>query len=142
MATTHLPDEFFDLVSHHLPPEPPPTGPQGGRPRIAYRVAVRVIWFVLVSGCRWEDVPRELGCSGRTAHRRLRLWEELGVWDRVHADLLGLLKRAGKLDFDMVIVDMCLCEPSAGARGPGQAPSTGGNPGQSTPCSWIAGVCH
>ncbi|MCE2726377.1 MAG: fructose-bisphosphatase class III [Planctomycetaceae bacterium] len=24
--------------------------------------------FELVTGCRWEDVPLELGCSGRTAH--------------------------------------------------------------------------
>lgn len=27
-ATTHRQVEFFDLVSHHLPPEPPPTGPK------------------------------------------------------------------------------------------------------------------
>ena len=90
MANACLPDAFYDLVAHHLPPEKP-VGPQGGRPPIPHRIALRVIWFVLVSGCRWEDVPQEMGCSGRTAHRRLRLWEELGVWDRLHADLLRLL---------------------------------------------------
>jgi transposase len=60
---------------------------------------------VLTTGCRWKDVPPELGCSGRTAHRRLRAWEEAGVWDRLHADLLAGLKRAGKLDLDTVIID-------------------------------------
>jgi transposase len=63
------------LVSHHLPPERP-VGPKGGRPRIGHRVVLKVIWFVLVTGCRREDVPHEMGCSGRTAHRRLRAWEE------------------------------------------------------------------
>src|SRR5437588_236325 len=81
-----FPDEFFDLVAHHLPPEPPRVGPRGGRPWIGHRAVVRVIWFVLATGCRWEDVPPELGCSGRTARRRLRAWEECGCWDRLHAD--------------------------------------------------------
>ena len=88
MASAHMPEEFFDTVAHHLPPEPP-VGPKGGRPRVGHRVVVRVIWFVLTTGARWEDVPAELGCSGRTAHRRLRAWEEAGIWDRLHADLLA-----------------------------------------------------
>src|SRR4051812_16203283 len=71
MATAHMPDESFDAVAHHLPPEQP-VGPKGGRPRVGHRTALRVIWFVLTAGTRWEDVPEELGGSGRTAHRRLR----------------------------------------------------------------------
>src|SRR5262245_8060013 len=63
MASARMPEEFFDAVAHHLPPEPP-VGPKGGRPRIGHRVVVRVIWFVLTTGARWEDVPEELGCSG------------------------------------------------------------------------------
>src|ERR1700722_732634 len=102
MADAHMPDEFFDAVAHHLPVEQA-VGPKGGRPRVAHRTALRVIWFVLTAGIRWEDVPKELGCSGRTAHRRLRAWEEAGVWDRLHADLLAALKRAGKLDTDTVM---------------------------------------
>ena len=60
MANARMPDEFFDLVAHHLPPEQP-VGPKGGRPRVGHRVVVRVIWFVLATGARWEDVPPELG---------------------------------------------------------------------------------
>lgn len=94
MASSHMPDEFFDTLVPHLPTEQP-VGPKGGRPRVGHRVVVRVIWFVLTTGSRWEGVPLELGCSGRTAHRRLRAWEEAGIWDSLHADLLRLLKRAG-----------------------------------------------
>ena len=104
MASARMPEEFFETVAHHLPPEQT-VGPKGGRHRVGHRTAIRVIWFVLTTGARWEDVPAELGCSGRTAHRRLRAWEEAGIRDRLHADLLGLLKRAGKLDLDTAIID-------------------------------------
>src|SRR6187551_3130031 len=104
MASAQMPEVFFEIVSHHLPPEQT-VGPKGGRPRVAHRIVVRVIWFVLATGCRWEDVPAELGCSGRTAHRRLRDWEEAGIWDRLQADLLRLLKKEGKLDPHTVIID-------------------------------------
>jgi len=121
MASARLPDDFYDLVSHHLPPEEP-VGPQGGRPRILHRIVLRVIWYVLTAGVRWEDVPHELGCSGRTAHRRLLRWETLGLWDRLHADLLRLLKQAGKLDTDLVVVDGVTVRAFGGGDDTGPSP--------------------
>lgn len=128
MADARLPDDVYDLVSHHLPPEQP-VGPKGGRPRIGHRVALKVICFVLVSGCRWEDVPAEMGCSGRTAHRRLRAWEELGIWDRLHADLLRLLRQADKLDPDVVIVDGVIVRAFGGGEETGPSPVGRGKKG-------------
>jgi len=116
-----MPEDFYDLVSHHLPPEQP-VGIKGGRPPITHRIVLRVIWFILVSGCRWEDVPLEMGCSGRTAHRRLRLWEELGIWDRLHADLLRLLRQADRLDPDLAIVDSVLVRAFGGGDQTGPSP--------------------
>lgn len=121
MANACLPNEFYDVVAHHLPPEKP-VGPQGGRPPIPHRIALKVIWFVLVSGCRWEDVPPEMGCSGRTAHRRLRHWEELGVWDHVHADLLRLLRQNDQLDPSLVIVDSVIVRAFGGGDDTGPSP--------------------
>lgn len=69
MADARMPDEFFEKLSPFLPAEKS-AGRRSGRPPIPHRVVVKVIWFVLVTGCRWEDVPLELGCSERTAHRR------------------------------------------------------------------------
>jgi transposase len=128
MADARLPDAFYDLVSHHLPPEQP-VGPHGGRPRVAHRVALKVIWFVLASGCRWADVPLEMGCSGRTAHRRLRAWEEAGLWDRLHADLLRLLRQAGQLDPDLVVVDSVLVRAFGGGEETGRNPVDRGKKG-------------
>lgn len=121
MAKAQMPEEFYGELEPHLPPELP-VGPRGGRPPVPHRVVMKVIWFVLVTGCRWEDVPREMGCSGRTAHRRLRRWEEMGVWDRLHARLLTLLRRAGKLDSAVTIVDSVMVRAFGGGEATGPSP--------------------
>ena len=121
MASARLPAAFFELAAHHLPPEQP-VGPGGGRPPASNRTVMKVLWFVLATGCRWEDVPLELGCSGMTAHRCLRRWEELGCWDRFHADLLRLLRQAGKLDPDLVIIDAVIVRAFGGGELTGPSP--------------------
>jgi transposase len=121
MASAHMADEFYELVSHHLPPEQP-VGPKGGRRRKTHRIVMNVIWYVLATGCRWEDVPREMGCSGRTAHRRLREWQALGVWDRLHADLLRLLRQEDKLDPEVAIVDSVMVRAFGGGAATGPSP--------------------
>jgi hypothetical protein len=57
-----------------------------------------------------------------TAHRYLRRWEEMGCWDRLHADLLRLLRRAGKLDPDLVIVDAVILRAFGGGERTGPSP--------------------
>ena len=121
MAHATLPDGFYDTIAHHLPPEQP-VGRYGGRRRVSHEIVVRVIWFVLTTGGRWEDGPLQLGCSGRTAHRRLRAWEEAGVWDRIHADLLRMLREAGKLDLDLVVIDGVMVRAFGGGEQTGPSP--------------------
>jgi transposase len=116
-----MPEEFLNEVKPWLPPEKRP-GPQGGRPSIGHGIVLKVIWFVLVTGCRWADVPLELGCSGRTAHRRLRVWESSGIWDRVHAHLLRLLRKAGQLDLHTAIVDSVQVRAFGGGEATGPSP--------------------
>jgi transposase len=141
MASAHMPDAFYDLVSHQLPPEQA-TCPKGGRPRIAHRVVLKVLWFVLVTGNRWEDIPAEMGCSGRTAHRRLRDWEELGLWDCLHADLLRLLRQADQLDPDLVVVDSVLVRAFGGGEQTGPSPVDRRKKAANTPCWWIDTACR
>lgn len=123
-----MPEEFLGELKSLLPPEKP-VGPQGGRPPVSHGIVVKVIWFVLVTGCRWEDVPLELGCSGRTAHRRLRAWEELGIWDRLHMHLLTLLRKAGHLDVHTAIVDSVIVRALGGGEATGPSPVDRGKPG-------------
>jgi transposase len=121
MASSHMPEEFYQQLVPHLPPEQP-VGPRGGRRRKGHEVVMRVIWFVLVSGCRWEDVPKEMGCSGRTAHRRLQEWQELGLWDRFRAHLLVLLRKNGCLETHLAIIDSVLIRAFGGGDRSGPSP--------------------
>jgi transposase len=128
MAKAQMPEEFYDELVPPLPPEQP-VGPQGGRPRITHLIVMKVIWYVLVTGCRWEDVPCEMGCSGRTAHRRLQAWEVLGIWDRLHAHLLTLLRKAGALELDTVVVDSVIVRAFGGGENTGPSPVDRRKPG-------------
>jgi transposase len=63
-----------------------------GRKRMPDRQAVTGILFVLKTGIAWEDLPAEMGCgSGMTCWRRLRDWNDAGVWTRLHQVLLDEL---------------------------------------------------
>jgi transposase len=43
------------------------------------------IVFVLRSGIPWEMLPQEMGCgSGMSCWRRLRDWQERGIWQLLH----------------------------------------------------------
>lgn len=51
-------------------------------------------------------LPKELGCgSGMSCWRRLRAWQEAGVWDRLHALLLAQLRLADRIDWSRCIID-------------------------------------
>jgi transposase len=53
----------------------------------------------------WRHLPRELGCSPATAHRRLAEWQREGVFAELHQELLRRLNRAGRIDWNTSVVD-------------------------------------
>lgn len=98
-------DRLWALVEPLIPPPAPPRGP-GGRPPVPDRCALEGILFVLTTGCRWRDLPAELGCgSGHTAWRRLRAWQRAGVWDRLHRVVLEECSAAGLVDWSRASID-------------------------------------
>lgn len=50
-------------------------------------------------------VPREMGCSPATAHRRLVDWQRAGLFERLHRELLRALNAAGRIDWATAVVD-------------------------------------
>ena len=96
-------DELWHAVAPLLPSHKP--RPRGGRPPVDDRVALAGILCVLKTGIGWEDLPREIGCSGMTCWRRLRDWQAAGVWDALHRLLLDRLRHAERIDFSRVLVD-------------------------------------
>jgi transposase len=106
MAVALLPDPLWDLVEPILPT--PPRRPKGGRPRVSDRACLTGIVFVLRSGVPWQMLPQELGCgSGMTCWRRLRDWQQAGVWDLIHFALLDWLARDDQIDWSRAVVDSC-----------------------------------
>ena len=117
MSKPLVSDELWAIVAPLLPAEPPK--PKGGRPRVSDRAALTGIIFVLKSGIPWEMLPQELGCgSGVTCWRRLRDWQEAGVWDRLHRELLDRLGEADRLDWSRASLDSASVPAKRGASSP------------------------
>jgi transposase len=103
-----------------------------GRKRVPDRQALTGILFVLKTGIPWEDLPQEMGCgSGMTCWRRLRDWNEAGVWERLHQVLLDELQDAGALDWSRAVVDSSHVRAKGGAPRPAPRPSTAAGRAQS-----------
>ena len=104
MSAPLLPDALWNLIQPLLPFAP--NRPKGGRPRLPDRACLTGILFVLRSGIPWEMLPQELGCgSGMTCWRRLRDWQQAGIWQLIHFALLDWLGRYGQIDWSRAVVD-------------------------------------
>jgi transposase/IS5 family transposase len=94
-----------------------------GRPRLDDRKVLNGIVFVLYTGIGWEFLPQELDYgSGMTCWRRLRDWNEAGVWQRLHELLLAELRGAGLLDFTRAAVDSSHLRAMKGGPATGPSP--------------------
>lgn len=117
MAKELVTDELWETIEPLLPPEPPK--PEGGRPRLDNRAALTGIVFVLKSGIPWEMLPQEMGCgSGMTCWRRLKEWQEAGVWERLHLILLDRLGEADQIDWERASVDSASIPAKRGVQKP------------------------
>ena len=114
MAKELVTDELWEIIEPLLPPEAPK--PQGGRPRVEDRAALSGIIFVLKSGVPWEMLPQEMGCgSGVTCWRRLREWQQAGVWERLHQVLLDRLGQADQIEWERACLDSASIPAKRGA---------------------------
>jgi transposase len=96
MGTPIVDDELWGLIEPLLPPPKPRRKKYPGRRSVSDRAALNGILFVFKTGIRWCDLSIKLGFgSGPTCWRRLRDWQNAGVWDRLHELLLAKLREAG-----------------------------------------------
>src|SRR5260221_479802 len=99
MNRIHLTDRQWAFIQPLLPPPA-----RTGRPRANDRQTIEGIVYILITGCRWQDLPREFGAP-TTVWRRLKCWGEEGVWEHIWRAALSALDRQGKLDWSMAFLD-------------------------------------
>jgi transposase len=108
-AAKKLSDQQWQVIEPLLP-----LPNRMGRPRADDRQTLDAILFVLRSGCRWEDLPKELG-SPITAWRRLKSWEEAGVWENIWRAVLASLEAQDKLEWAQAFLDGSFVPAKKGA---------------------------
>lgn len=110
-------DELWALVEPLIPPRKPAVHGRTGRPRTSDRQVLEGIAFVLATGIGWAKLPRELGYgSGWTCWRRMREWQQAGVFDRLHQAVLDRLGETGQLDWSRAALDSVSVRAKRGVR--------------------------
>lgn len=133
MAKRLVPDELWEVVESLIPKKKP--SPKGGRPRVPDRQCLEGILFVLKTGVPWEYLPAEMGCgSGMTCWRRLRDWQEAGVWQTLWETLLNWLGIDGQVDWSHAVVDSSSTRAVLGGPRPGRIPRTEPKPAPNATC--------
>ena len=90
------------------------SGPKGGRPWRGNREVREGILWVLRTGAAWADLPEEYP-SPSTCWRRLRRWEEEGVWLEVWRSFLAQLDQKGTLEWQESFLDASFAPAKGGA---------------------------
>jgi transposase len=87
---------------------------RGGRPRASDRKVLEGILWILRSGARWQDMPEEFPAPA-TCWRRLRDWEEQGVWLDIWRAFLAELNERKQLQWSESFLDGSFAPAKKGA---------------------------
>ena len=99
MRFQELTNKQWKIIEPHLP-KPAHTG----RPRSSDRTILNGIIYVLISGCRWSEMPKKYG-DDSTANRRLNSWQQKGVWKKILKHAINSAHSSGKINLQNVSVD-------------------------------------
>lgn len=62
-----------------------------GRPRTRDRDILNAILYVLITGCRWDELPKNQFPPKSTVHQRFQVWAKAGFFRRAMSRLRRLL---------------------------------------------------
>lgn len=110
MKFRELSDEQWGFIRPLLPP-----AAREGRPRADDRRTINAILYVLTTGCRWMDLPKEYG-DDSSANLRLRRWEKMGVWRMILSAIVEYGYSLGELKMDRLTIDSSDVAAKKGGR--------------------------
>ena len=102
-------DELWEQIRWQLPKPS-----RMGRPRAEDREVFEGILWILKTGARWKDLP-EAYPDPSTCWRRLRRWEEEGVWERIWRTFVEELSQEQALDWSQSFADGSFAPAKKGA---------------------------
>jgi transposase len=96
-----LTDDHWRTIQPLIPIQ---TGP--GKPRADDRETLDAILYVLSTGCRWENLEKtDYSRHYTTAWRRLKRWEEDGIWKGMLDALISKGYSVGIVRMDELSID-------------------------------------
>ena len=111
-----LSDPQWTIISKFLPQPPAQRG--RGKPPASFREILNTIFWVLITGCRWADVPKGTPWGKRsTSHRWLGKWQADGTWLNLVESILGLAELAGKISWERASIDGSFAAGKGGGEG-------------------------
>lgn len=102
----------WNFISLYLTPPPEHVR---GRPRVSDREIYEGILWVLKTGGRWRDLPKEYPAKS-SCHRRFQEWCADGSWGRLRRALLRRLKVLDELDLEEGFIDGSFIKAKKGAK--------------------------
>jgi transposase len=78
---------------------------------------VNTLLYVLITGCRWCNLPQGVQWASKSAaHRWLQRWQVDGTLAALQARILGLAEEQGMIQWQYGAIDGS-CSPWQGRRG-------------------------
>ena len=100
-----LSDAQWFVLEKLLPPRPQRRGK--GMPHAPFRCVLNSIFYILITGSRWCDLPedREVFAHRSSAHRWLMRWAEDGTFDRLCEGMISMADLNDQIDWSRSSVD-------------------------------------
>lgn len=77
-----------------------------GMPPVSPRWVLNSLLYILLTGCRWCDLPKgPQWASKSSAHRWLQTWQQNGTLEKIKQRVLGLAHNKGLIRWESGAVD-------------------------------------
>ena len=77
-----------------------------GMPPVPFRYVLNSLLYILITGCRWCDLPRgKIWASKSSAHRWLKRWKEDGTFEHLQSRILAIADNQGLINWNYGAID-------------------------------------
>lgn len=99
-----------------LIPKPRVRKDRKGRPSTDRRQLIQGMLWILKTGARWQDLPRDRFPPYQTVHRHYQDWVEKGIFKKILERLVEHLREKGKINLAETFIDASFVEAKKGAK--------------------------